>query len=211
MREFPVHEDLTVVEGETIYRTDDWWKGIVRYHFRDEERTEVAVYLWHRDENWTRKNKYTIKTASAWEEDRPLIESLLTGTPSEQDSEGDPSTVPVSDYYTVDSAYTVFQSEEWWKAIVKISKKGDYETTEVIVYVWQNTDDGWRRRQKYAIKDLDDWDEERVLIESFLSDEEGEERLTSSIDDNSAKTISGKLEKLNEELKRTHLSSELAN
>lgn len=216
--EFPVHEELTVVEGDTVYRTDDWWKGVVRYRFRDAETTEVAIYLWHCDDGvWKRKNKYTVKTADAWAEDRRLVESLLADTEPAQDREEDPSTVPVSDYYTVDSAYTVFRTEEWWKAVVRISEKGDYETTEVIVYVWQHTDDGWRRRQKYATKDLDDWDEERDLVESLLSDGDDTSRpgrmseaTASGTDDGSGKTIGGELDELNEELKRTHLSSELA-
>lgn len=77
MTDFPVHEDLTVQEGETIFKSDEWWKAIVLYDgYRG---LEVAVYLWqHRDDSWRRQQKYVIRSQEDWEQDRTVIEELVT-------------------------------------------------------------------------------------------------------------------------------------
>lgn len=161
----PVHDALVVTNAETIYKTGEWWKGVVTYHYERSESEETAIYLWHKeDDGWTRKNKYVIKTVDAWETDRQIIETLL----SEEQLDDVSDEFPVSDYYTAGGGVTVFQSDEWWKAILNIVQKGSYETDEVMVYLWQDRDGAWKRRQKYTIKSQDDWEEERAVIESVL-------------------------------------------
>ena len=52
----PTHESLHVVDTKNIYRNEEWWKAVVRYKFdQSEEYDEIAVYLWHNDDGWTRK------------------------------------------------------------------------------------------------------------------------------------------------------------
>lgn len=170
MSNYPVHDRLVVLSGEDIYKTARWWKAVVQYQVDNSDYQETAIYLWHNeDDSWTRKNKYVIKTSSAWEEDKEVISTLWTAETGDGSSDIDsPEELPVSDYYSVSHGTTVFNNEEWWKAIVRIKAKGDYETSEVIVYLWQQSDDEWKCRQKYAIKDLDDWDEEASLISQFV-------------------------------------------
>lgn len=146
--EVPVHQSLNVVNVSEIYRTKEWWKAAVRYQFDDGgEYNETSVYLWHDDDGWTRKNKYVIKTEEAWKTDKTIIDQLLTGEITSTPDES----LPVSDYYEVGAGKTVFQSDGWWKGIAKIVQKGSYETEEVMVYLWQQTEGDWRRRQKYTI------------------------------------------------------------
>jgi len=159
----PIDDSLTVLDSETIYRSDDWWKAVVRYRYEDTS-PETAVYLWHKDDGaWSRKNKYIAKTDAGWTTDRRVIDSLIDGVSPESDGP-----LPVSDYYSVDAGTTISKSDDWWKAVVRIDQKGDYETEEVIVYLWQRQDDEWFRRQKYAIKDRDSWSVERAAISSML-------------------------------------------
>lgn len=75
----------------------------------------------------------------------------------------------MSDYYTVGVGETVFQNDSWWKAIVNVTEKGTYETNEVMVYLWQNQDGEWRRRQKYAVKNISDWEEKSEVIDQRMS------------------------------------------
>jgi hypothetical protein len=164
----PVHESLTVTAHEDIYKTDEWWKSVVRYSHRDaEDHSEVAVYLWHKDGDWTRKNKYVVKTAEAWETDCTIIGQLF----ADDDIYSSETDFPTSDYYNVASGKTVFKEDDWWKAIVRIDQKGDYETEEVVVYLWQKQDGDWRRRQKYTLKSAEKWQEEATAIESVLDTE----------------------------------------
>lgn len=183
---YPVHSDVTVHSGETIYRTDDWWKAAVTHSYGDSD-PEIAIYLWHKDEDWSRKNKYHVKTAEAWLADKALIQQYL-------DDDGatvtDQSSFPVSDYYQICDGESVFQTEDWWKAIVTIDQKGSYETRETIIYLWQQIDGDWRRRQKYAIKDADDWGADREAVDGLLQDdfEEVAASTETSIPDDTAST-----------------------
>ena len=154
-----------MVNSSDIYRNDDWWKAVVRYKFdRSDNYEETAVYLWNNDDGWTRKNKYVIKTIDAWETDKAIVDRLF----SDPSSVMPDNALPVSDYYEVAAGETVFRSDDWWKAIVKISKKGSYETEEAMIYLWQETDGDWRRRQKYTIKSQERWQEEAEVVESIL-------------------------------------------
>lgn len=167
----PVHESLNVIATEDIYRNAEWRKSVVRYQFdEDNDHSEVAVYLWHNDDGWKRKNKYVIKTPEAWYTDKTIVEGLFSGA---IDSLPDVD-LPVSDYYTVGAGETVFRSDGWWKAILKIGQKGSYETEEVMIYLWQETDGEWRRRQKYTIKSEGRWFEEADVVESVLNVEGSE-------------------------------------
>lgn len=162
----PVHDSLRVLEATDLYQNDEWWKSVVTYQFDGSDSQETAMYLWHRDDDgWTRKNKYVIKTVEAWTTDSEIIDRYIREDPPETET----TEFPVSDYYTTAVGETVFQSDGWWKAIVNIVEKGSYETDEVMVYVWQEVDDDWRRRQKYTIKRVSDWEEEREIVEKHLT------------------------------------------
>jgi hypothetical protein len=176
----PVHESLEIIAQEDIYRNQEWWKSVVKYQHEEAESTETAIYLWHKeDDGWTRKNKYVIKTAEAWADDREVIESFL-----DADTYTTPETeFPVSDYYNVAAGVTVFESDGWWKAIINIDQKGSYDTDEIMVYLWQQRDDDWRRRQKYTIKDRESWEAERVAVESVLDGTDNEQPITQTVDD----------------------------
>lgn len=164
--EYPVHSAVTVTDAVDIYRTDDWWKAAVRYLIGDSEDTSVAIYLWHHDgDGWTRKNKYNIKTGDAWAMDQELIQAYLSVEPS---GTPDPPQFPVSEYYHVAAGETVFQTDQWWKAIVLVDRKGSWETQEVVIYLWQEVEGDWRRRQKYAIKDASDWADDVAAVNQLL-------------------------------------------
>lgn len=196
----PVHDSLEVLERTNLYQTDEWWKAVVTYQFdTDSDSDETAVYLWHRDDSsWTRKNKYVVKTSEAWSADRQIIDRYIqSDLPSDVTTE-----FPVSDYYTVAAGETTFQNNGWWKAIVNVVEKGSYETDEVMVYLWQKRDSEWRRRQKYAIKSISDWEEERDIIDEYMSlDTAADEASDVSTD------VSSELSELNDELD-AHLSKE---
>lgn len=202
--EVPVHQSLHVIDVSDIYRTEEWWKAIVRYKFDDNtESNETAVYLWHNDDGWARKNKYVIKTGEAWKTDKTVINQLFSGeidtTPEEL--------IPVSDYYEVGAGMTIFQSDEWWKAIVKIVQKGSYETEEIMIYLWQQVDGDWRRRQKYTIKDEENWEEEMEAIEAILNTAGSNTEIESTSSD--SRTTDGQIdefEQLNREIDK-HLSN----
>ncbi|WP_211313501.1 hypothetical protein [Halarchaeum salinum] len=159
-----MHDDVTVHAGKTIYQTDSWWKAAVLHSYGDSD-PEIGIYLWNYNEDWTRKNKYHVKTAEAWEADKVRIDQYLAESGDQVASQ---DAFPVSDYYRLARGETVFKTDDWWKAIVAIDQKGSYDTYEVIIYLWQRVDDDWRRRQKYAVKNLDDWSGDQDAVDALL-------------------------------------------
>lgn len=77
MATFPVHEELDVQDGETVFKSDAWWKAVVLYEgYRG---TELAVYLWQHtdDDDWRRQQKYVIRSQDDWETDKETIEKSV--------------------------------------------------------------------------------------------------------------------------------------
>ena len=74
--EFPVHDDLDVIEGRTIFKSDGWWKAAVLYDgYRGHD---IAIYLWKEESSrWKRKQKYVVHSKDDWNDDRKAIEDLL--------------------------------------------------------------------------------------------------------------------------------------
>jgi hypothetical protein len=74
--EFPVHDNIDVLDGETIFKTDDWWKGVILA--AGYNSSEILVYLWHKDGNsWKRKQKYKVKPED-WPDERDTIDRLVS-------------------------------------------------------------------------------------------------------------------------------------
>lgn len=74
---------------------------------------------------------------------------------------------PVHEDLDIQDGQTVFKSQKWWKAVVLYE---GYRGPEIAVYLWQNRDEGWRRQQKYVIRSLDDWEQDKEIIEEFVTD-----------------------------------------
>lgn len=74
--EFPVHDNIEVIDGETMFKTDDWWKAAVLatgYNSPD-----VLVYLWRKDGgSWKRKQKYKV-APDDWEAEKQTIDRLVS-------------------------------------------------------------------------------------------------------------------------------------
>lgn len=77
MPEFPVHDDIDVQDGETIFKSDEWWKAVVLYEgYRG---PEIAVYLWQRrEDDWRRQQKYVVRSQEDWHDDKQAIEQFLS-------------------------------------------------------------------------------------------------------------------------------------
>lgn len=74
--EFPVHEEIDVLDGYTIYKNSSWWKAIVLVDgFRGQE---VGVYLWKNSgDTWSRKQKYIVRSQEDWDQDRAIINKYV--------------------------------------------------------------------------------------------------------------------------------------
>ena len=74
--EFPVHETVKVLDGETIYKTGKWWMAVLK--IESFGRTNVAIYLWvKRGDKWKRQQKLTIGDLETWKEIKEKVDKML--------------------------------------------------------------------------------------------------------------------------------------
>jgi hypothetical protein len=72
---------------------------------------------------------------------------------------------PVHEAVEVLDGKTLYKTEKWWKAIVICRRFGK---KEICIYLWKKTEKGWKRQQKYSIKDERDWLADKEVIEEFI-------------------------------------------
>lgn len=74
--EYPVHDELDVIDGETIFKGDGWWKAIVVCDSWNGE--EVNVYLWQENnDNWNRKQKFKVGDKQEWMAVKGTIDKMV--------------------------------------------------------------------------------------------------------------------------------------
>jgi Fe-S cluster biosynthesis and repair protein YggX len=81
--EFPVHDDLDVIEGRTIFKSDGWWKAAVLYDgYRGHD---IAIYLWKEESSrWKRKQKYVVPERTGTMTERQSRTSLYRSLKSKR-------------------------------------------------------------------------------------------------------------------------------
>lgn len=168
----PIHSSITVHDHEDIYRENDWWKAVVSFTIGNNDSSpRTAIYLWHkRDGEWVTKQKYRISSFDEWSWLQLIITNYFEGNPNAKSTKS--PDLPISDYYRMSRGNTLYRNQKWWKAAALVCQKGDYETNEVIAYLWQKVDDEWRRRQKYSVRSLNEWEEEYPIIDGLVQFED---------------------------------------
>ncbi|RJS68436.1 hypothetical protein CW693_04480 [Candidatus Bathyarchaeota archaeon] len=73
--------------------------------------------------------------------------------------------LPISDFYKVVDYVTIFRSEKWWEAIVVFESFGK---RSIGLYLWQNRNGAWKRKHKFNIRNLDEWNKLKTAIEQLL-------------------------------------------
>jgi len=62
--------------------------------------------------------------------------------------------LPISDFYKVIDYVTLSKTKKWWKAIVVYEASGK---RSIGLYLWENRDDVWKRKNKFSVRNLDEW------------------------------------------------------
>jgi hypothetical protein len=70
--------------------------------------------------------------------------------------------LPLSSFYKVLDSVTIFRSEKWWEAIVIIESFG---RRSIAMYLWQNRDGKWKRKHKFQIRNLQEWEKVKSAID----------------------------------------------
>ena len=73
--------------------------------------------------------------------------------------------LPISDFYKVIEYVTIFRSEKWWEAIVVIESFG---RRSIAMYLWQFRNGTWKRKHKFQLRNVDEWNKVKDAIDKFL-------------------------------------------
>ena len=72
--------------------------------------------------------------------------------------------LPISDFYKVIDYVTIFRSEKWWEAIVVIESFG---RRSIAMYLWQFRNETWKRKHKFQLRNLDEWNKVKSAIDKL--------------------------------------------
>jgi hypothetical protein len=72
--------------------------------------------------------------------------------------------LPISAFYKVVDYVTISKSEKWWKAVVVFESFGK---KSIGLYLWQKKEGVWKRKHKFDIRDLDEWNKLKSVIEKL--------------------------------------------
>ena len=72
--------------------------------------------------------------------------------------------LPISEFYTVVNSVTIFKSQKWWEAIVVFES---YGKQSIGLYLWQKKGDAWKRKHKFNVRNLDEWNKLKNAIEQL--------------------------------------------
>jgi len=92
---------------------------------------------------------------------RPRGSSQLSG-PNPQETQTEQ--LPLSSIYKVVDYVNIFRSEKWWEAIVVIESFG---RRSIAMYLWQKKGNQWKRKHKFQIRNLQEWEKLKAAIEKL--------------------------------------------
>jgi hypothetical protein len=72
--------------------------------------------------------------------------------------------LPISEFYTVVDSVTIFKSQKWWEAIVVFEY---YGKRSIGLYLWQKKGDAWKRKHKFNVRNLEEWNKLKNAIEQL--------------------------------------------
>lgn len=75
--------------------------------------------------------------------------------------------LPVSEKIKVLRSQTLFKSGRWWAAVALFEAFG---RRQVGLYLWFKRENGWRRRQKFVLRDRDEWDTVKKVVDGFIEE-----------------------------------------
>ena len=62
---------------------------------------------------------------------------------------------------------TINKQFGWWAAVVLLES---YAKKQICLYLWQKSDGGWKRKQKFGIHSKEDWQLFKKAVDSFTEE-----------------------------------------
>jgi len=71
---------------------------------------------------------------------------------------------PISEFYKVIDFVTIFRSDKWWEAVALIESFG---RRSIALYLWQFRDGKWKRKHKFQVRDINEWNKVKEAVEQL--------------------------------------------
>ncbi|HVP16938.1 MAG TPA: hypothetical protein VMT42_06200 [candidate division Zixibacteria bacterium] len=72
--------------------------------------------------------------------------------------------LPISEFYKVVDSVTIFKNKNWWEAIVIFES---YGKRSIGMYLWQKRQDVWKRKHKFNVRNLEEWNKLKNAVEQL--------------------------------------------
>jgi len=72
--------------------------------------------------------------------------------------------LPLWEQYKVIDYVTIFRSDKWWEAVVVIEAFGK---RSIALYLWLKQEGTWKRKQKFQVRNKDEWNKLKTAIEQL--------------------------------------------
>lgn len=72
--------------------------------------------------------------------------------------------LPISEFYKVVDSVTIFKNQKWWEAVVVFES---YGKRAIGMYLWQKRQDLWKRKHKFNVRNLEEWEKLKTAVESL--------------------------------------------
>jgi aminopeptidase len=110
-------------------------------------------------------------TVKAITEDGSVINVLVDGNfqvvkSKEKQINNSEEPLPISEFYKVIDYITIYKTNVWWEAVVIFET---YGKRQIGLYLWQKRNDQWKRKNKFGIRNLDEWNKLKIAIEQLSS------------------------------------------
>lgn len=89
--------------------------------------------------------------------------SNATAQSSDTESASEP--LPLSSVYKVIDSITIFKNKKWWEAVVVADSFG---RRAIAVYLWVKKGDVWKRKHKFQLRSLQDWEKVKTAIDKLV-------------------------------------------
>ncbi|MEM3506268.1 MAG: hypothetical protein QW589_03565 [Candidatus Bathyarchaeia archaeon] len=74
--------------------------------------------------------------------------------------------LPVSSELKVIESINIFKTNKWWSSVALIESFG---RKQIAIYLWTNKNGVWKRKQKFVIRNKDEWLKVKEAVEHLLS------------------------------------------
>ena len=73
--------------------------------------------------------------------------------------------LPISERLNIIEGINLFKTDKWWSAAVLMESFG---RRSIAMYMWQFRDGKWKRKHKFKLRNVDEWNKVKDAVDKFV-------------------------------------------